>query len=63
MPLFDLPLEALRNYEAPDAEPVGYRGEVVHMQPVPGEDEGVFDVGIRFVEPDETAPSARPSKT
>jgi diguanylate cyclase (GGDEF)-like protein len=49
--------------EAPDAEPVGYRGEVVHLQPVPGEDEPVFDVGIRFVDPDETAPLARPSKT
>ena len=42
--------------ETPDAEPVGFRGEVVHLQPVPGEDEPVFDVGIRFVDPDEAKP-------
>ncbi len=48
--------------ETPDAEPVGFRGEVVHLQPVPGEDEPVFDVGIRFVDPDEASPEARPPK-
>jgi diguanylate cyclase (GGDEF)-like protein len=36
--------------EAPDAPPVGFRGEVVHLQPVPGEEEPTFDVGVRFVD-------------
>jgi Tfp pilus assembly protein PilZ len=44
--------------ETPDAEPVGFHGEVVHLQPVPGEDQPVFDVGIRFVDPDEAKPPA-----
>jgi diguanylate cyclase (GGDEF)-like protein len=48
--------------ETPDAEPVRFRGEVVHQQPVPGEDEPVFDVGIRFVDPDEARPEAQPPK-
>jgi diguanylate cyclase (GGDEF)-like protein len=47
--------------EAPDAEPVGLRGEVVHLQRVPGEEEPAFDVGVRFVDqPPAEAP--RPSK-
>lgn len=37
--------------ESPGAEPVGLRGEVVHLQQVPGEDEPAFDVGVRFVDP------------
>jgi diguanylate cyclase (GGDEF)-like protein len=45
--------------EAPDARPVGFRGEVVHLQQVPGEEEPLFDVGIRFVDADE---AARPPK-
>ncbi len=45
--------------EAPDSEPVGFRGEVVHLQQVPGEDEPVFDVGIRFVDADEAAPTPK----
>ena len=48
--------------ETPDAEPVGFRGEVVHLQPVPGEDEPAFDVGIRFVDPDEASPASRTPK-
>jgi Tfp pilus assembly protein PilZ len=36
--------------EAPDAEPVGLRGEVVHLQRVPGEEESAFDVGVRFMD-------------
>jgi diguanylate cyclase (GGDEF)-like protein len=39
--------------EAPDADPVGLRGEVVHLQQVPGEEEPVFDVGVRFMDPAE----------
>ena len=46
----------------PDAEPVGFHGEVVHLQRVPGEDEPAFDVGVRFVDPDEAEPEAQPSK-
>jgi diguanylate cyclase (GGDEF)-like protein len=47
--------------EAPDAEPVGLRGEVVHLQRVPGEEEPAFDVGVRFVDqPPAEAP--RPTK-
>jgi hypothetical protein len=34
----------------------------VHLQPVPGEDDPAFDVGIRFVDPDEAEPAARPPK-
>jgi len=37
--------------ESPGAKPVGLRGEVVHLQQVPGEEEPVFDVGVRFVDP------------
>jgi diguanylate cyclase (GGDEF)-like protein len=39
--------------EAPDAAPVGLRGEVVHLQQVPGEKEPAFDVGVRFMDPAE----------
>jgi diguanylate cyclase (GGDEF)-like protein len=39
--------------EAPDAKPVGLRGEVVHLQQVPGEEEPAFDVGVRFMDPAE----------
>jgi len=38
--------------EAPDAPPVGFRGEVVHLQPVPGEEDPAFDVGVRFIDSD-----------
>jgi hypothetical protein len=48
--------------EAPDAQPVGFRGEVVHLQPVPGEEEPAFDVGVRFVDPGEAGPPASSPK-
>jgi diguanylate cyclase (GGDEF)-like protein len=31
--------------------PLSLRGEVVHVERVPGESEGAFDVGVRFVDP------------
>jgi hypothetical protein len=47
--------------EAPGSEPVDLRGEVVHLQRVPGEEEPAFDIGVRFVDqPPAEAP--RPSK-
>jgi diguanylate cyclase (GGDEF)-like protein len=47
--------------EAPGSEPVDLRGEVVHLQRVPGEEEPAFDVGVRFVDqPPAEAP--RPAK-
>ena len=39
--------------ESPGAEPVDLRGEVVHLQPVPGAEEPAFDVGVRFIDPPE----------
>jgi diguanylate cyclase (GGDEF)-like protein len=47
--------------EAPDEEPVGLRGEVVHLQRVPGEEEPAFDVGVRFVD-QPPAEASGPSK-
>jgi diguanylate cyclase (GGDEF)-like protein len=48
--------------EAPDAAPVGLRGEVVHLQRVPGEEEPAFDVGVRFVDPAEPEAAGRSPK-
>jgi len=36
--------------EAPGVAPVGLRGEVVHVERVPGEVEVAFDVGVRFLD-------------
>ena len=38
-----------------DAGPVDLRGEVVHVERVPGEEGSVFDVGVRFLDPSEVA--------
>jgi diguanylate cyclase (GGDEF)-like protein len=43
--------------ESPGAKPVDMRGEVVHLQPVPGAEQPAFDVGVRFVEPPEDVDS------
>jgi Tfp pilus assembly protein PilZ len=47
--------------ESPGAEPVNLRGEVVHLQAVPGAEEPAFDVGVRFVDPTEAAAAVRPA--
>jgi two-component system, cell cycle response regulator len=39
--------------ERTDASPVGLRGEVVRVERVPGEADPAFDVGVRFIDPDE----------
>jgi hypothetical protein len=36
--------------------PVGLRGEVVRVERVPGEVEPAFDVGVRFLDPDQAMP-------
>jgi diguanylate cyclase (GGDEF)-like protein len=36
--------------------PVGLRGEVVRVERVPGEVEPAFDVGVRFLDPDQALP-------
>lgn len=36
--------------------PVGLRGEVVRVERVPGEVEPAFDVGVRFLDPDQAVP-------
>ena len=48
--------------ESPGAEPVGLRGEVVHLQQVPGEEEPSFDVGVRFVDPADSETAAGSTK-
>ena len=35
---------------SPDASTVGLRGEVIHVERVPGEEEPAFDVGVRFLD-------------
>jgi diguanylate cyclase (GGDEF)-like protein len=47
--------------ESPGAEPVNLRGEVVHLQAVPGAEEPAFDVGVRFVDPTEAAAAVGPA--
>jgi diguanylate cyclase (GGDEF)-like protein len=37
--------------ERTEAEPVSLRGEVVHVERVPGQEDPAFDVGVRFLEP------------
>jgi diguanylate cyclase (GGDEF)-like protein len=37
--------------ERPAAEPVALRGQVVRVERVPGQEEPVFDVGVRFLDP------------
>jgi diguanylate cyclase (GGDEF)-like protein len=37
--------------ESPGGKSVGLRGEVVHIERVPGVDEVAFDVGVRFLDP------------
>jgi diguanylate cyclase (GGDEF)-like protein len=49
--------------ESPGGKAVDMRGEVVHLQPVPGAEEPSFDVGVRFVEPDQGADDAGPSRS
>jgi diguanylate cyclase (GGDEF)-like protein len=41
--------------EQEGAGPVALRGEVVHVERVPGQEEPAFDVGVRFLEPPGTA--------
>ena len=36
--------------------PVGLRGEVVRVERVPGEVEPAFDVGVRFLDPEQAVP-------
>ncbi len=48
--------------ESPGAKPVGLRGEVVHLQQVPGEEEPSFDVGVRFVDPADSETAAGSTK-
>jgi hypothetical protein len=36
--------------------PFALRGEVMRVERVPGEIEPAYDVGVRFVDPDEAAP-------
>jgi len=43
--------------EAPGRAAVGLRGEVVHVERVPGDAEGAFDVGVRFLDPGEAGPA------
>jgi len=46
---------------SPDASTVGLRGEVIHVERVPGEEEPAFDVGVRFLDTQGDAePPARP---
>jgi diguanylate cyclase (GGDEF)-like protein len=42
--------------ERTGALPVGLRGEVVRVERVPGEIEPAFDVGVRFLDPNEAVP-------
>ena len=49
--------------ESPGAEPLHLRGEVVHLQAVPGADEPSFDVGVRFLDLGEAAVPARSSRS
>jgi diguanylate cyclase (GGDEF)-like protein len=43
--------------ERADEEPLDLRGEVMHVERVPGQEEPAFDVGVRFVEPPGVAPA------
>jgi 1-acyl-sn-glycerol-3-phosphate acyltransferase len=43
--------------ERTDEEPLDLRGEVMHVERVPGQEEPAFDVGVRFVEPSDVAPA------
>ncbi len=36
--------------------PVALRGEVMHVERVPGREDPAFDVGVRFLDPGEAAP-------
>ena len=49
--------------ESPGAKPVDLRGEVVHLQPVPGAEEPAFDVGVRFLDPADAEAAVPPSRT
>jgi diguanylate cyclase (GGDEF)-like protein len=49
--------------EAPGAAAVGLRGEVIHVERVPGAETPAFDVGVRFLDPDEAETALGPPRS
>jgi diguanylate cyclase (GGDEF)-like protein len=49
--------------EAPGAAAVGLRGEVIHVERVPGAEAPAFDVGVRFLDPDEAGTALGPGRS
>jgi diguanylate cyclase (GGDEF)-like protein len=49
--------------QAPGTAAVGLRGEVIHVERVPGAEAPVFDVGVRFLDPGEAGTALGPPRS